>query len=63
MADERRSHLDATRPPRPGEELDAARLRAYLAGRLPELEGPLAIEQFPSGHSNLTYLGRAGARA
>ena len=62
MADERRSHLDATRPPRPGEELDAARLRAYLAGRLPELEGPLAIEQFPSGHSNLTYLVRAGAR-
>jgi len=51
---------DPTRPPRPGEELDTARLEEYLRQVRPDLTGPVAIAQFPSGHSNLTYLVRAG---
>lgn len=45
---------------RPGEELDVARLEAYLRERLPEFRGELSVLQFPHGHSNLTYLLRAG---
>jgi aminoglycoside phosphotransferase (APT) family kinase protein len=55
-------HIDRARRVREGEALDAERLRAYLARALPELTGPLEIEQFPSGHSNLTYLVRVGER-
>ncbi|HEX4965215.1 MAG TPA: phosphotransferase family protein [Thermoanaerobaculia bacterium] len=54
--------LDATRPVRPGEEIDAAPLAAWLQERLPGIEAPLEIEQFPGGHSNLTYLLRFGDR-
>ncbi len=39
---------------RAGEELDLARLSAYLSGHFGG-PGPLTVEQFPSGHSNLTY--------
>ena len=35
---------------------DAARLEAYLAARVPELQGPLAVRQFKGGQSNPTYL-------
>ncbi len=53
--------IDAARPPRAGEELDAGALAAYLAAHLPDAAGqPIAIEQFPGGHSNLTYLVRIG---
>jgi aminoglycoside phosphotransferase (APT) family kinase protein len=47
-----------TRPPRPGEELDAEKLAGYLAEHLPGAGRDLAVqvEQFPGGHSNLTYL-------
>lgn len=52
-----------TRPVRPGEEIDVQPLAAWLAPRLPgflpDPEAPLTIEQFPGGHSNLTYLLRA----
>lgn len=41
---------------RPGEELDTQRLAAYLG-----VDG-VTVEQFPGGHSNLTYLVRAGER-
>ena len=55
--------IDAARPPRPGEELDAGSLAAYLAAELPGAAGqPIAIEQFPGGHSNLTYLVTIGER-
>jgi aminoglycoside phosphotransferase (APT) family kinase protein len=47
---------------RPGEEIDASALAAFLRGKLPGIEAGLAIEQFPGGHSNLTYLLRAGGR-
>jgi aminoglycoside phosphotransferase (APT) family kinase protein len=52
--------LDRTAPVRPGEELDAAQLEAYLQLHLPQFAGPLAVEQFPHGHSNLTYLLKLG---
>jgi len=45
---------------RPGEELDAARLTAWLKHRLPAASAEIEISQFPHGHSNLTYFVRAG---
>jgi aminoglycoside phosphotransferase (APT) family kinase protein len=54
--------LDGTAPVRPGEELPVERLEAYLRQHLPGAAGPLAVEQFPHGHSNLTYLLRLGER-
>ncbi len=49
-----------TRPMRAGEELDLGRLGAWLDE---QLGGHVAVEveQFPGGHSNLTYLVRRGA--
>lgn len=41
---------------REGEELDAQAVDACLKAHLPSLSGSLAIEQFPGGASNLTYL-------
>ena len=54
------SLLDATGPVRPGEELNALALEKYLLAHLPGTRGPLSIEQFPGGASNLTYLVRLG---
>ena len=51
-----------TVPVRKGEELPNERLLEYLSERLPDLDGPLIVEQFPAGFSNLTYLLRAGDR-
>jgi aminoglycoside phosphotransferase (APT) family kinase protein len=53
---------DGTAPVRSGEELPARRLEACLRHHFPEEAGPLAVEQFPHGHSNLTYLLRLGER-
>ena len=50
-----------TRPTRPGEELDAGALARYLSDKI-EGGANLTIEQFPGGHSNLTYLLRTPAR-
>ncbi len=47
---------------RAGEELDLSRLEPYLLSHFPGGNGPLAVEQFPSGHSNLTYLVHLGDR-
>jgi aminoglycoside phosphotransferase (APT) family kinase protein len=52
--------IDRPRAVRPGEELDPDRLEAYLKEHIPNFTGPIAVEQFPSGYSNLTYLLRAG---
>jgi aminoglycoside phosphotransferase (APT) family kinase protein len=52
--------LDTAAPVRPGEELPVTSLEAYLAQCLPGASGPLTVEQFPHGHSNLTYLLRRG---
>ena len=46
---------------RAGEELDVARLRPFLQEHS-GCNGPVSIGQFPSGHSNLTYLVRLGTR-
>src|SRR5258708_5714819 len=40
---------------RSGEELDLTRLESFLRDRFPGQDGPVAVRQFPSGHSNLTY--------
>jgi len=52
--------LDTAASVRPGEELPVASLEAYLAKCLPDASGPLTVEQFPHGYSNLTYLVRMG---
>jgi len=52
---------DSSAPVRKGEELDAARLSAYLAEQLGQRDARVEIEQFPQGFSNLTYLVRFGA--
>jgi len=49
-------------PVRPGEELDLAALSHWLQGKIEGAERGIAVEQFPSGHSNLTYLLRIGDR-
>jgi len=54
--------LDTAASLRPGEELPVASLEACLAERLADAAGPLTVEQFPHGHSNLTYLLRTGDR-
>jgi aminoglycoside phosphotransferase (APT) family kinase protein len=46
----------APTPFRPGFEFDVPRLEGWLAARLPEFRGPLAVRQFPGGQSNPTYL-------
>ena len=52
--------LDTTRPVRAGEELDIPALEKYLLAQLPGAKGPLVVEQFPGGASNLTYLIKLG---
>jgi len=60
--------LDLPTAVRPGEELDVEALGDTLRRRLPEAgievdpAAELAVEQFPSGWSNLTYLLRLGDR-
>lgn len=44
------------------DELDVEALSAYLRSASPELQGELAYARFTAGHSNLTYLVRAGSR-
>jgi aminoglycoside phosphotransferase (APT) family kinase protein len=45
---------------RTGEELDLSRLEPFLRSHFPDATGALSVAQFPSGHSNLTYLVRLG---
>jgi aminoglycoside phosphotransferase (APT) family kinase protein len=45
-----------TAPVRIGEELNVDSLTDCLRGRIEDIEGGITVEQFPSGHSNLTYL-------
>jgi aminoglycoside phosphotransferase (APT) family kinase protein len=47
---------------RAGEELNSAALAEYLQDKIEGAESGVEIEQFPGGHSNLTYLLRAGGR-
>ena len=52
--------LDGTAEPRAGEELPLDALRTYLEREVPHLRGDVVVEQFPKGHSNLTYLLKVG---
>src|SRR5580693_511081 len=52
---------DEPRPVRAGEELDLTALAGYLARELGD-HGAVAVDQFPGGHSNLTYRVRHGDR-
>jgi aminoglycoside phosphotransferase (APT) family kinase protein len=54
------NRIDRAAPVRRGEALDIDNLERYLCDHLPGARGPLVIEQFPSGYSNLTYLLRLG---
>ncbi len=45
---------------RPDERFDEARVAAWLHGRIPGSDRPLAVRQFPGGHANLTYQLRYG---
>ena len=54
--------IDTARPVRDGEELDTAALQTYLAANLDGYAGPVEVQQFPGGHSNLTYLLKEGDR-
>src|SRR6266550_1234891 len=61
------SETSDTAPIRAGEELDLEALEGYLRLHLAELlpgrpldQGQIGVEQFPGGHSNLTYLVRLG---
>ena len=59
--------LADTRTVRETEQLDWARMEAWLRDRLPacdignlDLSRPMEVAQFPGGHSNLTYVVRFG---
>src|SRR5258708_20249445 len=55
-------HVDAAAAVRQGEEVDLQALSTYLSGKTPGAEQGIGIEQFPGGHSNLTYLLLIGGR-
>ena len=45
-----------TIPMRPDEQLDSAKVAAFLRGKLPGSDHPLSLSQFGGGKANLTYL-------
>jgi aminoglycoside phosphotransferase (APT) family kinase protein len=55
------TQIDEPKAVRKGEELDLAALTAFLDQEL-GAHGAVAVEQFPGGHSNLTYLVHHGDR-
>jgi aminoglycoside phosphotransferase (APT) family kinase protein len=54
--------MDQPTSVRSGEELPLEHLLDYLTAHLPNITGPLTVQQFPAGFSNLTYLLRTGDR-
>ena len=48
--------IDQARAVRPEEALDEAALSSYLSNQIDDFAGPITVQQFPSGYSNLTYL-------
>ena len=55
-------YSDQAQKIRSGEEIDSVRVEAFLRDSVPGLQGRMTIQQFPSGHSNLTYLVTFGGR-
>src|SRR5215472_8087580 len=47
---------------RQGEEIAVDALAEYLRGRIEGADRGIAVDQFPNGHSNLTYLLRVDGR-
>lgn len=47
---------------RHGEELNVEALAEHLRGKVEGADGEISLEQFPGGHSNLTYLLKCGSR-
>ncbi len=56
------SDIDQPAITRKGEELDAIKIEAFLRDAIAGLPVEMAIQQFPRGHSNLTYLIAFGDR-
>ncbi len=54
--------IDQATSIRQGEKLDSLKVEPFLRDSIPGLQGEMAIQQFPSGHSNLTYLITLGDR-
>lgn len=52
--------IDSPGKVRESEQLNVKSLEEYLKKNIPDINSPLEIEQFRSGHSNLTYLIRSG---
>ena len=55
-------HGDQAQDIRQGEELDSSAVEMFLRDSIPGLQEQMTIKQFPSGHSNLTYLITFGDR-
>jgi aminoglycoside phosphotransferase (APT) family kinase protein len=55
-------NIDDATAIRKGEEINTALVEAFLKDSIPGLSGSLEINQFPKGHSNLTYLLSIGDR-
>ena len=49
-------YIDTPTDVREGEELDVESLEDWLESEAPDIAGEVEVLQFPSGHSNLTYL-------
>lgn len=54
--------LDLPGEVREEDRLDPERLAGFLRGAFPGITGPVEVQQFRQGHSNLTYLVRFGGR-
>lgn len=53
---DRQTAFSGTKPVADALRIDAARLEAYMAARVPDFSGPLTVQQFKGGQSNPTYL-------
>jgi aminoglycoside phosphotransferase (APT) family kinase protein len=53
-------YIDQATDVRDSEQLDTDALEGWLADNSPEIAGDVTLQQFPSGHSNLTYLIEVG---
>jgi aminoglycoside phosphotransferase (APT) family kinase protein len=54
--------IDQAQKVREGESLDVEKLKSYLEEQTDDFGGEVAIRQFPSGYSNLTYLLKIGEK-
>ena len=56
-------YIDHPAEIRKGEGLEVVRVEKFIRDAIPGLSGEMTIQQFPRGHSNLTYLITIGGRA